>query len=169
MEIKNDFYDYDDHRLNLKNLNVLDIGGGPVSLLLRSYNLKSGAVIDPAQFLSHIPLRYQNYNIKFYNKPAEELDQINFENKFDETWIYNCLQHTYDAQKILDSVCKITNKIRILEPINAGIDDCHLFNFSFNYFDDYFSKYRKIKSKSIFINKPQNHCVCQYYCGIIEL
>jgi hypothetical protein len=33
-----------------KNLKILDIGGGPTSLLLKTYNLKEGKIIDPLKY-----------------------------------------------------------------------------------------------------------------------
>ena len=149
MGIRNDYFHAPDNSLNLSGLNVLDVGGGPSSILLRTNNLKgnqhegvkTGVVIDPLRIIDYHKIRYDYYGIKFINDQAENIDlYYNEMGYFDECFIYNCLQHTLDPIKILDKVSLLSKRIRIAEPINVPVDNMHLHMFTEKYFEQYFSK-----------------------------
>lgn len=97
---------------NLEGKSVLDIGGGPSSLLLKCMNF-SGAVIDPCEFPQWVYDRYKLAGIDCYQFKAEDITK-RFP-KFDESWIYNCAQHTDRPDKVIRNAKKISKLIRIFE------------------------------------------------------
>jgi hypothetical protein len=101
---------------DLKGKRVLDIGGGPVSLLLKCVN-SAGVVIDPCQFPDWVALRYAVANVAFYRRAGEGLDDFPH-NSFDEVWIYNVLQHTEDPAKIIANAKRLAPRLRIFEWID---------------------------------------------------
>lgn len=121
-------------RFDLRGKSVLDIGGGPVSLLLKCGNFKKAVVVDPCNFPKWVGERYKTHNIEFINKPAEEIDLKDF----DEVWIYNCLQHTKDPEKIIKNALKAGKVVRIFEWINTGTNEGHITNLTKGFLDKYF-------------------------------
>lgn len=110
---------------------VVDIGGGPCSMLLRCIDVSHGFVVDP--FLNDVPehvdadrsdaypkwvtSRYELNAISILRARGEDLPS-NSPEPFDEAWIYNCLQHTDDPALILRNALAISRKLRIFEWIN---------------------------------------------------
>ena len=110
---------------DMQGKSVIDIGGGPVSMLLRCKNVR-GRVIDPIDWPEYVRDRYMMYGIDFDRAGGEEdwpfacmVDPV------DEIWIYNCLQHVNDPIKILDHAKKYSKKIRIFEWLYTAPDLCH--------------------------------------------
>jgi hypothetical protein len=95
-------------------LSILDMGGGPASMLLKTHPLRRGVVWDPIAFPDWVRLRYADRNIELVTKNGEDLDQ----HGFDEVWIYNCLQHTIDPETIVKKCMRAAKVIRIFEWIN---------------------------------------------------
>jgi len=91
---------------------VIDIGCGPLSLLLR-YPVKSGAALDPVYY-DDLEIAYQAKNIKRIVKCGEELDPL-VDGTYDEAWIYNCLQHVKDPVKIIENALSVAKTVRIFE------------------------------------------------------
>lgn len=100
---------------NLNGKSILDIGGGPVSLLLRCVNLGNCCVVDPCPYPEWTRLRYSCMGIQVLPVPGEILK--NFSKK-DEVWIYNVLQHTEDPEKIIQNAKSIAPVLRIFEWID---------------------------------------------------
>lgn len=92
---------------------ILDVGGGPISMLLKTKNFSKATVVDPCDYPSDVVQRYKNKDIEFVNEMAEKF--ISSE-KYDEVWCYNVLQHTLDPYKIFENM-KNNSKgiIRIFE------------------------------------------------------
>lgn len=115
--------EYTPYKFDAQNKRILDIGGGPVSLLLKAKNLKSGVVLDPLKVPHWVKMRYEEAKIEFINAPAEEPIETKVP-PFDEAWIYNVLQHTKDPYKIIKNAQKVAKVIRIFEwidtPTNVG-------------------------------------------------
>lgn len=110
------------HSFNLKKMSILDIGGGPVSLLLRCYDYKRAVIVDPCAYPDWVMERYKIANIEYIKEKAEE---VNFEEKFDEVWIYNCLQHVQDPAKVIEMAIKSAKKIRIAEVLEIVVYPGH--------------------------------------------
>ncbi len=101
---------------DLKGKSILDIGGGPVSLLLRCINLGRCFVADPCPYPEWTRMRYDCMGVKFLPLAGEDL--IHF-STCDEVWIYNVLQHTQDPAKIIDNAKRIAPVLRIFEWVNV--------------------------------------------------
>lgn len=107
---------------------ILDIGGGPVSMLLKCFNLKQGTIIDPCFYPHWVYSRYDAARIKMVLRKAEHLlhwiKQGHLSSCYDEVWIYNCLQHVEDPIAILQAAKRVAPVLRIFEwaycPVSPG-------------------------------------------------
>jgi hypothetical protein len=99
---------------------ILDVGGGPSSMLLKCQNLREGKVIDPIAYPKWTIERYTYKNISVQIDLAENMQ----ESGWDEVWIYNCLQHVLDPKKIIEKAKLAAPVLRIFEwvdiPAHAG-------------------------------------------------
>ena len=100
---------------------VLDIGGGPVSMLLKCKGLVTGKVIDPITYPKWTQLRYADHNIDVQVQRGEDV----CERGWDEVWIYNCLQHTDDPQLIIANAKRAGRKLRLFEWIDIPAHEGH--------------------------------------------
>lgn len=110
---------------NLNGKTVLDIGGGPVSLLLKCKNLGQSAVVDPCEYPEWVAKRYEYLDIDYHVKPAEDIGTRLQLPVYDEVWIYNVLQHTIDPKLILENALKAGRIIRLFEWIDTDITEGH--------------------------------------------
>lgn len=100
---------------------VLDIGGGPVSMLLKTVNLKAGRVCDPLPYPEWTRARYAAKNIDVIMQGGEDIH----EEGWDEVWMYNCLQHTTDPRLIIENAKRAAKLIRIFEWVDIPAHDGH--------------------------------------------
>ena len=94
---------------------VLDIGGGPASLLLKCVDFKCATVLDPGLWPGWVEARYLEHGVSYMRTPAESWhpDRI-----YDEVWVYNTLQHVGDPEQVL-AVARVAGKmIRLFEWID---------------------------------------------------
>jgi 2-polyprenyl-3-methyl-5-hydroxy-6-metoxy-1,4-benzoquinol methylase len=100
----------------LNNKSILDIGGGPTSLLLKTTGLKRKKVIDPLQYPTWVYNRYDAAGIEWEIQYGELINEP--DNSFDEVWIYNVLQHTTNPEQIIGLARNVAPVIRMFEWIN---------------------------------------------------
>src|ERR1051325_7508235 len=62
---------------NLENKNILDIGGGPVSMLLKCENRGRTMVVDPCHYPSWVYNRYTTCGIEYAQIRGEDLPLTN--------------------------------------------------------------------------------------------
>jgi len=110
------------YRFDLQGKSVLDIGGGPTSLLLKCENVKS-LVIDPINFPKWIWDRYEEAGITFLCMEGEEIPT---KDSFDEVWIYNVLAHCKNPKEIIENARKVSKLIRIFEWIDTPVGAGHI-------------------------------------------
>lgn len=118
---------FDRGYFDLQEKTVVDIGSGPVSLLLKCRNV-SGFAVDPLMrsFPKWVRGRYEMAGIKTFSFPGEQLQLISsLPSKVDEVWIYNVLQHTIDPEKVVENAKSIARLIRIFEWIEVPSDHLH--------------------------------------------
>ena len=127
-EIKQFFYaklmsidKYSPFSFSVNGKKILDIGGGPVSLLLKCHDHGGSKVVDPIKYPKWTIDRYASNNIEYDQKPGEDVD----EEGYDEVWIYNCLQHVIDPEKIINNAKKAAPVIRIFEWIDIPSHEGH--------------------------------------------
>jgi hypothetical protein len=106
---------------NVHNKTILDIGGGPSSILLKTVNLKYGKVYDPIRYPYWTVDRYLSKKISVAIEYGENVSEFGW----DEVWIYNCLQHTTDPQLIINNVKRAAKVLRIFEWVNIPPHDGH--------------------------------------------
>ncbi len=100
---------------------ILDIGGGPSSLLLKTTNLLEGKVVDPIDYPQWTRDRYAAKGITVSVSLGETVDETGW----DEVWMYNCLQHTVDPHKIIQNALRAAPVFRIFEWIDIPAHDGH--------------------------------------------
>ncbi len=122
---------------------ILDIGGGPVSLLLKYENVK-GLVIDPCTYPDWIGERYNEANIGYITSTGEDFDVVNC-GIYDEALIYNVLQHVKNPQQIIQNARKIAKVIRIFEWIENGVSEGHPNNLRASELDEWLGGTGKIE------------------------
>lgn len=118
---------------DLQKKSVLDIGGGPYSLLLKCHNFSKATVIDPLKVPDWCRERYKAANIMLFTNKAEDVNPE--KQMYDEVWCYNVLQHTEDPEKIINNMRKAGKIIRIHEWLNTPITDGHIHSFSRQWLD----------------------------------
>lgn len=102
--------------------NVLDIGGGPASMLLKTINRGEGcAVVDPCDYPEWVSERYGAAGIDHCRAPGEEP----LDGEWDEVWIYNVLQHVEDPEQIIKNAQAVAEVVRIFEWVEAGVSIGH--------------------------------------------
>ena len=113
------------YRFDLGGISVLDIGGGPCSLLLKCENV-IGTVFDPLSIPIWVGKRYEAAGINLGQCKGEDITkgQIIL-GKYDEVWIYNVLPHCENPKKIIENAQKIGKLIRIFEWIDTPIGKGH--------------------------------------------
>jgi hypothetical protein len=101
---------------------VIDIGGGPTSMLLKTINLAPRSlVVDP---LLYPMWTYDRYSAKGIDSLVVRGEDI-FEQGYDECWIYNCLQHTDDPERIIKNALSAAKTLRIFEWVDVPPHDGH--------------------------------------------
>lgn len=109
------------YNFDLGGISVLDIGGGPCSLLLKCVNVV-GKVIDPLEFPAWVLMRYQVAGIEFEQVRGENIE----ESGWDECWLYNVLQHVEDPMKVICNARRAAKLIRIFEWVDTPTNVGHL-------------------------------------------
>lgn len=97
---------------------VIDIGGGPVSMLLKMENLAVGTVVDPGDYPDWVRARYDAAGITLLSRAGEDLPQWMFVRKYALALIYNCLQHTSDPARIIANAHAVALELRMFEWID---------------------------------------------------
>lgn len=100
---------------DLEGRSVIDIGGGPVSLLLKCVNRGYSVVCDPGRFPAWVNARYRECAIEHWTQNAEGLSSGH---DFDEAWIYNTLQHVHDPALVIEQARDAAKVIRVFEWID---------------------------------------------------
>lgn len=118
---------YTRYRIDGEGKNIIDIGGGPVSILLKCFNIK-GTILDPCNYPEWVYSRYRIARIDIRVMKGELMGSTFKEKEFDEAWIYNVLQHVDDPELIIKNAQKVSKLIRIFEFADIGISPGHIHN-----------------------------------------
>lgn len=129
------------YNIDMMDKSVLDIGGGPVSLLLKCKNVK-GTIVDPCEYPEWVNKRYELAGIDFEKVKGED---INIDSIYDESWIYNVLQHTQDIEKLVENVIACSKIIRVFEWLDGGVSPGHPNNLTKGWLDKLFNGEGQIK------------------------
>lgn len=101
---------------DLEGRSVIDIGGGPVSLLLKCQRHGRRTVVaDPGDFPQWVIDRYAYCGIEYWRTNGEDISGYTF----DEAWIYNTLQHVNDPAKVIQVARELASTVRVFEWIDT--------------------------------------------------
>lgn len=103
-------------RYDLGGRSVLDLGGGPVSLLLKCIHRGAAAIVDPCPYPAWTRARYASVGITVFEEPAET---FRTPERFDEVWVYNVLQHVDDPEAVIATAKAHGNLLRIFDWLNV--------------------------------------------------
>jgi len=108
--------------IDLGETSVLDVGGGPCSLLLKCRGGQR-SVVDPCPFPIWVADRYAVAGVHWFHEPAEWF--LPGAHRFDEIWIYNVLQHVVDPELVVRRSRERAATIRIFEWMNMAPHEGH--------------------------------------------
>jgi len=144
------------YNIDMKGASVLDIGGGPVSLLLKCVNVR-GIVLDPLPLPHWVKDRYALAGIDYHMIPAEDMN----ESGWDEVWIYNVLQHVEQPEKVIRNAKKAGGLIRLFEWMDTPPNIGHPHSLSEEKLNEWLGGEGKVERFS-----GQNTCWGKAYYGI---
>ena len=144
---------------NIDRANVLDIGGGPVSLLLKCENRGSCRVIDPCSYPMWVHSRYAEAGIDYQRVRGEDLRP---DERWDEVWIYNVLQHTEQPDLIIEKARLVAPLIRIFEWIDIPPHEGHPQELTESGLNEW------LGGKGTTEWLDENGCYGRAYCGIFS-
>lgn len=105
---------FSNYWIDVSGKKILDIGGGPTSLLLKSWNFADAMVVDPIMYPDWIYGRYVAHGVDSVHMNGEDVSMTGF----DEVWIYNVMQHCVDPKKIIANAKRAAPVLRIFEWID---------------------------------------------------
>jgi hypothetical protein len=108
---------------DLMDRSVVDIGGGPASLLIKCINKGRAVVADPSTFPEWVTARYEACGIEYWRMEGESPSLSGY--TFDEAWIYNVLQHVVDPEKVISNARGVASMLRIFEWIDIPAYEGH--------------------------------------------
>lgn len=105
---------------DLDRRSVIDVGGGPVSLLLKCVNRSPACrVIDPALYPPWVAMRYAACGIRYDYLRGEDMDEPEWVSyPYDEAWCYNVLQHVDDPERVAANMRRAAAGVRVFEWID---------------------------------------------------
>lgn len=105
------YYENERKGFNFKDFTIVDIGGGPYSILLKSQAARR-VVVDPCQYPHWTKVRYKECEIELHQVAGEDMK---FRTKFDIALIYNVLQHVKDPKQVIEKARYYSKVIYIFE------------------------------------------------------
>lgn len=130
MGIKTEWDDHGPYFIDLHGKSVLDIGGGPVSLLLKASRKSRRTVVDPCKYPDWVAERYKAHGIEYLRLKGEQVHMLTTSSQplYDEVWMYNVLQHTDDPGLIIANAFKALNpggKLRFMDWVDTDTNIAH--------------------------------------------
>ena len=145
------------YNIALDGRSVVDVGGGPCSLLLKCVFGGRMMVIDPLEFPAWVLARYECAGIEHRCVCGEDLDV----GGFDEAWIYNVLQHARDPRLVVERALAAARLVRVFEWIDTSTNVGHPHLLSQVALDAWFGGHGKTEQVN-----GEAHCVGKAYYGI---
>ncbi len=143
--------------IDMGGKSVVDIGGGPCSLLLKCVNV-DGVVVDSCEYPCWIYARYDEAKIGMSSVPAESFLSIGF----DEAWIYNCAQHVQDPEKVFAVARRCAEIVRVFEWIDIPESPGHPHMLTEDKLNEWLGGFGKVET----IN--ENTAVGRCYYGVFK-
>ena len=127
--------------LDFGNAGILDIGCGPVSILIRS-KFDHALALDPLDF--NDAEAYAKLGINRVYAPAETFETSV---SFNEVWLYNVLQHVQNVDAVITMMknhCVPGGMVRIFEWLNVGLCSGHIHNLKVETFEAAFVEWERV-------------------------
>jgi 2-polyprenyl-3-methyl-5-hydroxy-6-metoxy-1,4-benzoquinol methylase len=104
---------------------IIDIGGGPCSVLLKFVNLTRGVIVDPGAWPPWVAARYAAASLGDWRIEGELVDDSH--GSFDLALIYNCLQHVQDPAQVVRRAISLVGSsgLRMFEWIDLPAHEGH--------------------------------------------
>ena len=145
---------------DIQGKSIVDIGGGPVSMLLKAVEHQRSAVVDPCDYPEWITDRYLDAGILFSKHRGEDITIDHY--LCDEVWIYNVLQHTDSPETIIDNARLMAKTIRIFEWIDIPPYLGHPQELKAHLLDDWLCGQGTVEDMN------ENGCVGKAYYGVFS-
>jgi len=145
---------------DLQGKSIVDIGGGPVSMLLKAVGHHGSAVIDPCDYPEWITDRYLDAGILFSKHRGEDITIKNY--LCDEVWIYNVLQHTDSPETIIDNARRMASTVRLFEWIDIPAYLGHPQELKAQLLDEWLGGHGTVEEMN------ENGCVGRAYYGVFS-
>jgi len=113
------------YKEDFKDKVIVEVGAGPRgSILLTEGNFKRGIVVEPLidRWPAEIRKDYEDIGVEIIAAPYEELE---IDEKVDETWFFNVVQHVLDPKEQLELAKKTSKVIRVFESVGSAVDTAH--------------------------------------------
>lgn len=114
-----------DYKEDFKDKVIVQVGAGPRGSILSTKGaFKRGIVVEPLIdcWPSNIRKDYEEIGVEIIVAPYEDLE---IDEKVDETWFFNVVQHVFDPKEQLELAKKTSKVIRVFEPIGTKTDTAH--------------------------------------------
>jgi hypothetical protein len=108
---------------DLGGRSVIDIGGGPASLLLKCMNPGRALVVEPMPLPEWVRLRYEAAGVRLVSVRGEDVSLA--EAPFDEAWLYNVLQHLQDPALVVANARRAARLVRVFEWMDVPPHEGH--------------------------------------------
>ncbi len=106
---------------DLRGSSVIDIGGGPSSLLLKTVG-GNGVVVDPCPYPDWVAARYEAAEIDYV---VVEGETYRHPYRSSECWQYNVAQHVIDPEALIASARANAYTLRIFEWVETETNVGH--------------------------------------------
>jgi hypothetical protein len=143
---------------DLQGRSVIDIGGGPVSLLLKCVNRGRAVVADPGVFPDWVLRRYEQCGIEFWRTNGEDIDGYTF----DEAWLYNVLQHVHEPARVIARAQENARTVRIFEWIGIPPYEGHPHMLTKDGLDEW------LETSGFTVHLNENGAVGHAYYGVFD-
>jgi hypothetical protein len=142
---------------------IVDIGGGPSSLLLKCRNLRRGLVADPCEYPDWVAQRYEASGIEYLRVPGERL-VLNDVGTFDEAWVYNVLQHVDDPERVVYNARALAYTVRLFEWIDIPPHEGHPHMLT----EENLNAWLGTRG-TVGVLKGENECYGTYYTAVVSV
>lgn len=145
---------------DLAGRSIVDIGGGPVSLLLKCVNGGRMVVADPTIWPTWVSDRYTAHGVEYWQMEGESESLSGY--SFDEGWIYNVLQHVRDPALVIKRARALAPTIRLFEWIDIDPYDGHPHKLTEAFLNEC------LDGKGFVVTLNESGCVGNAYYGVFQ-